>query len=94
MVSGPASRTCHRGGRIPSELLLKPANDRLTDPGERALGPGNRANSVDDVTGLRIDAHFEQLLAALRVIRERAVRERDRLAFDSISAVQHSGTVQ
>jgi hypothetical protein len=58
-----------------SASFLKHAHDWLADSGERRLWPGNRANSIDDLIRLRIDEHFEELFATLRVVRQRSIGE-------------------
>jgi len=88
-------RSLHRSGRMVAEPFLKDADDWLTNSGERGLWPGHRTDSVDDLVGLRIDEHFEELLTVLRVVRQRSVGEA--APSDTIRAtdtVENAATVQ
>src|SRR5687767_7923755 len=77
-----------------SEPFLKHACDWLADSGERGLWPGNRADSVDDFVGLRIDEHLKELFAALRVVRQRSVGEAKPSGIVQAADAENAATVQ
>jgi hypothetical protein len=85
----PGCRASHSGGGVAAEARLKPPHDGLTYPCHESLRPGDGTNPVDDITALWVHTHLEQLLAALRMIRERSVRESEPLpAAGPVNAVE------
>src|SRR5262245_54410636 len=82
----------HRRRGVTPESCLKDAHDRLADAWQHALRPRYGANPVHDVAGLMIHEHLEQLLAALRMVRQCAVGKSK--STGSANEAEHAGAVQ
>ena len=79
---------------MPSKALLELAHDRVADPGQRRLRPGDRADAIHHVSSPGIDEHLEELFATFGVIRQGSVRKAEASLFRTVDAVENSTAVQ